>query len=703
MNKKTSFYKAAATSLVCTAFLFGCSNSDSDSESSTTSLVAKAENVKAMTADDINDSISKLVKYDEDDAYIAWKNENPTYIELNGTEANFDTSAAVIFQNNILTIKAGGTYVLSGSLADGQIVVDAEDKNTVRLVLNGVEINNNDSAAIFVSKAEKTVISLEGGTENLLSDGGNYVFDDSSTDEPNATLFSKDNLTINGEGKLVVDANYNNGITSKDELKITGGVIQIDAKDDGLMGRDIVAVKEGTITVHAGGDGVKSSNDKDTSKGAIVLQGGTIDITAVNDGVQAESSLWITDGAYTIATGGGSPETIKTNDDRMGMGGKNGGMSNGTNTTTSTTTTDTTESDSAKGLKATVDIVIGGGQFNLDTSDDAIHSNKNVNIVEGELKIASGDDGVHADTSVITSGGTINVTKSYEGIEGNSITIFDGEINVTTSDDGINVGGGADGSGMDIQATTEGNLLSINGGNIVVNANGDGLDANGSILMTAGTVFVNGPTSSGNGSLDYDSSFEMNGGLLIAAGSSGMAQASSEQSSQNSILMTYPETQEAGTVVHLEDSEGNNIVTFKPAKDYQSVFISSDKIKKDESYTLFSGGTVTGSESNGIYKDGTTEKGGTKVVEFTVSDSVTWLNESGVTTGNSAGGGPGGMGGGAPDGGGGNPGDRFADLDEETRIKVEAIMEQERAGTITREEAQTQLAELGVEFGGPRQ
>lgn len=232
-----------------------------------------------------------------------------------------------------------------------------------------------------------------------------------------------------------------------------------------------------------------------------------------------------------------------------------------------------------------------------------------------------------------------------------------------------------------------------------VDSNGDGLDSNGSISMTGGTAIVSGPTNDGNAPLDYDQSFEMNGGFLIAAGSSGMAMAVSEEYTQNSILMSYPETQLAGTILHLEDSKGNTVVTFAPEKDYQSVVISSPKLAKDASYTLYSDGTSTRKASDGLYEGGDYQEG-TKVVEFTISDSVTWLDESGATEAKSAG--PGGMGGRTGGGqmpeGKGNPGDMFTGLDDETKEKAESIMEQERNCTITREEAQEQLAELGVEL-----
>jgi hypothetical protein len=175
--------------------------------------------------------------------------------------------------------------------------------------------------------------------------------------------------------------------------------------------------------------------------------------------------------------------------------------------------------------------------------------------------------------------------------------------------------------------------LNINGGSITVDASGDGLDSNGSIVMTKGTVIVSGPTTNNNGALDYDGTFEISGGLLMSAGSSGMEQTTSEESTQNSIIMTYTETQKTGTVVNLEDNKGNSVGTFTPKKDYQSVVVSSPELVKDETYTLYSGET--------------------KVVEFTIASSITWLNEDGVTTSKSSNqGGPGNQ------GGQGNPGER---------------------------------------------
>ncbi|MEH6991455.1 carbohydrate-binding domain-containing protein [Neobacillus drentensis] len=691
MLKRKSRYTKWTAPLLCTALLFGCSNNSSEIDTANNSVATvNAESLSTIGDKNIADVISGIVTYDKDDLYSDWKSEDTTGIQLTGTGATVEDSGGAIAEGNIITIKTSGTYVISGKLNDGQIIVDAEDKATVRLVLNGTEINSAANSPIYVKKAEKTVISLEDGTENSISDGKTYNLE-GSDDEPNAALFSKGNLTINGTGKLVVKGNYNNGITSKDDLKVTGGTIEIEAADDGLMGRDLLAVKDGDITIKAGGDAVKSTNDKDASKGVIAIEGGAFDLVAANDGFQAVTSLLIADGDFKISTGGGSPERVGTKE--------GGGQRPGQTTTTTTAAVAESESDSAKGLKAGTEVGIGGGTFEIDSLDDAVHSNNSVTITGGKMAIATGDDGIHGDSAVFANGGDITISKSYEGIESLVITIAGGNIEVNASDDGINVGGGVDGSNPDMQSTTsENNLLTISGGNVYVNAQGDGLDSNGSISMTDGTVIVSGPTNNGNGSLDYDQTLDISGGLLIAAGSSGMVQAASENSKQHSMLMTYPETQAAGTILHLEDSKGNTVATFAPEKDYQAVFISSPKLEKDGTYTLYSDGSATGSEANGLYKDGE-YSGGTKVVEFKIADFVTWLNESGITTAQSGGPGGGGRGGQAPMDGG-NRGDMFSNLDEESRTKAQEIMEKERAGTITREEAQAQLAELGVEFGG---
>lgn len=655
MNRKSMYFKLL-TVLLCATFLLACStNTTSQTETGTQPAVTDQTSLNTVGAKDISAAISALVTYDNDDNYSDWKNENPSYIELKGAAVDIKGSGAEVKDSKI-TITAAGVYVISGKLDNGQIVVDVQDKGTVRLVLNGVEINSADNAPIYVKNAGKTILTLQDGTENFISDGAKYVLEDASTDEPNAAIFSKDSLTINGNGTVTVRGNYNNGITTKDDLKITGGNIKINAVDDGLMGRDMVAIKDGNIVIEAGGDGIKSSNDTDASKGFIAIEEGSFDIKSGKDGIQAETSLLINSGTFAITSGGGSANAkVKASD--MGQGQK--GIPNiatsatpntntAPNTTTtpktaiSTTTATTSEVQSMKAMKASTDIAINGGTFNIDSADDAIHSNSNVAIAGGDITITAGDDGIHADSSIMAEGGKINITKSYEGIESAAVTISAGEIHIIASDDGINIAGGNDGSavngrpGQNNFSASSGNKLNISGGYVVVDSSGDGLDSNGSIYMSGGTVLVSGPTASMNGALDYDGVFEISGGVLIAAGSTGMAQVPSEQSTQNSMLMYYTQVQKEGTIIHVKDNAGNTVVTFAPKKEYQSVAISSPELNKDSAYTLYSGGTSTGSSTEGLYTDGEYQNG-TKIVDFTLYKSVTWMSETGETTAASSG------------------------------------------------------------------
>lgn len=571
MNKRFTGFKVLAVFL-CMIILSSCSN-NSAQQSNNASQIAADTVSNANNGDVKNANIvtSDMVTYENDDYYSEWKNQNPNYIELNGTSARLTGTGAVV-NGSKTTITTAGVYAVSGKLDNGQIIVDVQDKGTVKLILNGMEINCADNAPIYVKNAGKTIITLQEGTQNFVTDGEKYVFPDSSTDEPSAAIFSKDNLTVNGTGELTVRANFKDGIASKDDLKITGGNINIYSADDGLIGRDMVMVKGGNITIEAGGDGIKATNDTDTVKGFIALEGGTFDINAGADGIQAS-----------------------------------------------------------------IDITISGGTLKIDSSDDAIHSNNSITIAGGDISIASGDDGIHADSSVAIKGGKTNITKSYEGVESANISVSGGETHVVSSDDGINVSGGNDGSsvngrpGQNNFSVLENSKLDISGGYISVDALGDGLDSNGSITMANGTVAVTGPTASNNAAIDYNGTFKMSGGFLIAAGSAGMAETPSEQSTQYSIEMFYSKIQQAGTMIHLKDSKGKTIATFAPKREYQSVVISSPELKKNASYTLYSGGTSAGSVSDGLYTDGTYQ-GGTKIVDFTVSNSVTWLSETGVTS-----------------------------------------------------------------------
>ncbi len=325
----------------------------------------------------------------------------------------------VSVDKSTLTITAAGIYELSGDLENGQVIVDTQDEENVTLILNGVNIHNEDSAALFVADAKEVVLVLADQTENFFSDGTEYLFASADVDEPNATMFSTADMTIFGNGSLTVEGNYNDGIASKDGLIIASGTINVTSVDDGIRGKDYLVVKDGDITIDAQGDGLKSDNAEDATMGYIEIQSGSFQISSAADAIQAETDIVISAGEFNLTTAGGSNEQISTD-------------------------------ASAKGFKAGVNINIDGGTFDINAADDAINTNGNIVINEGDFTLASGDDGLHADQTLEINDGIISVTESYEGIESAVITINGGNLHINASDDGINVAGGNDGSGMEM-------------------------------------------------------------------------------------------------------------------------------------------------------------------------------------------------------------------------------------------------------------
>lgn len=560
----------------------------------------------AETAVVTNTETMMQASFNEEDAYSNWQNGTVTTITLSDTGIQVEGLGASA-QGQVLTITSGGTYVLNGTLSSGQIVVNSNDTNVVRLVLNGVEITCEDNAPLYVENAKKVVVSLEEGTTNRFTDGATYG---TNTEEPDSAIFSKDDLTFNGTGTLEVNANYQNGITSKDDLRIMEGTFIVNAVNHGIKGKDMVAIKDGNFKVNAGGDAIKSTEDVDQTKGFVNIEAGTFNLTAGQDGIQGETNVQILGGTYEIVTNGGSANG-ETHTQEMGMGG----MMRPERATEETST-------SYKGIKATQNIMITNGTIHLDTADDSIHSNHNIEISGGEIKAASGDDGIHADNLLTITAGNIDVTKSYEGLEALNVVISGGDIQVVASDDGINVAGGNDSSALSrpgannfSQTTNSDAKLQIDGGTITVDADGDGLDANGAIYMNGGMVVVNGPTNGGNGALDYDTACEVTGGTFIAAGSMQMAQGVSESSTQPTLMMTFTQaTQAAGTMIHVKDEAGNIVVSCAPTKAYQSLVISSPELIQGKTYTLSYGASDI------------------SIGSFTIESSTTFLNESGVTT-----------------------------------------------------------------------
>lgn len=490
--------------------------------------------------------------------------------------------ASVLVSGTTVTLTKGGVYRVTGALSDGQVKVDAKGE-TVRLVLAGASVCRTGSAALYLCRAKKVIVTLEAGSENLLQSRGTFVCEDEN--KVDAALFSKSDLTLNGAGALTVSTEAGHGIVSKDSLVVTGGTLAVTASSHALAGKDSVRIGGGTMTLNAGGDGIHAENTDDTALGYLFVSDGTLNITAAGDGLDAATTLQVEGGKFTV-----------------------------------TAHTDTKSDNSTKGLKASGDLLITGGEIAVTADDDALHTNRNAAVTGGTMTLATGDDGIHADGNLTVSGGEITVTESYEGLEGLTVDITGGTVQITASDDGINAGGGTDqsgfggfggnrmpdtfgfGGGMRPGAVgTEGTeppdaaggtaepsscYLNISGGEITVNADGDGVDSNGTLTVSGGTLVIYGPTNNGNGAIDYETSGTVTGGRILALGASGMAENFGSASTQGSALVTLSTAGSAGDAVCVRDSAGKELLSCTARKNFNSVVFSCPELQVGETYTL---------------------------------------------------------------------------------------------------------------------
>lgn len=580
-------------------------------------------------------------------------------IKLNGDSVTTEGDG-VSADGSAVTISKEGIYRVSGKLSDGQIIVDA-DKAKVQIVLDNADITCKSSSPIYGKDSDKIFVTLAENSENTLTDGTSYTFADEQNSEPDACIFSSDSITLNGTGSLNINANFADGIHSKDDIVITGGNITINSAADGIKGKDYVAINGGKFDITSGQDGIKSTETDDTAFGFVYINGGDISIDAANDGIQAETDAVIHGGNVNITCGGGYENAApEQNDIGFGGGGFGGdytppegfegmtppeGFGQGMTppqrdiqqtAALTTAETETTVSDSTKGIKGGLSVEISGGDITVNSADDAIHSNGNITINGGTSSLAAGGDGIHADNIIDITAGFVDITKSYEGIEAAVINISGGETSLISSDDGFNATDGVTQQGG-MGTYSQGVELNISGGTLYVDAQGDGLDSNGNMTISGGTVLVNGPTNGGNGALDGNGEMTVNGGILIAAGSSQMAETPSANSTQYCVSAGIGSTQAAGTLITLTDENGD-ILSFAPSKTFDHIVISTPDIEKGMTYTIEAGGSSTAENSFGLYEAGGYDGKGTEVGSFTAEDTISYIGTQSAMGGGFGGG-----------------------------------------------------------------
>ena len=404
---RTSLSVAAVALAVSLA---GCStaatSSSSPSTSGTSTTSATQQAVTAAT-------IEEDTHYDNDD--LTWDASTEVAISLSdgGSKVTSSASTGVAVDGNTVTISAAGTYRLSGSLSDGRIVVAAGDSDTVRIILDGVELGNSTGSPFVVQSADEAIMYLEDGSTNTLSDASSYA--DQGDDAPNAALYSMADLTIAGPGSLKVTGKYNDGIVSKDGLVLASGKVTVDAADDGIRGKDYTVLLDGAYQVTAGGDGVKADNDADEGRGWLLVSGGSLSVTAGDDGVKAFNTLTVSGGTVNVAKSeegleaqhiaiSGGNVTVTSNDDGVnasggastssssGSGGMGGGMGGGE-----------TVGDYS--------VDVSGGALTINSQGDGLDSNGNASISGGTVVVNGptndGNGALDVNGELAVSGGTV--------------------------------------------------------------------------------------------------------------------------------------------------------------------------------------------------------------------------------------------------------------------------------------------------------
>ena len=589
------------TLVLALGLLSGCSlreqpNSAGSSDNSTEAGESNSDSTdSSATPVEVDFSKTDGDMFTERDGRTVYDESKAVTVKLDKTSATA-SSDSVKITGSTVTITEEATYILSGELSDGMIVVDAGDTAKLQLVLNGVHVTSKTSAALYILEADKVFVTLAEGTTNTLANAGSFTaIDDNNID---AALFSKQDLTMNGTGALTVTSPAGHGIVCKDDLVITGGTYTVNSASHGLDANDSVRIANAALTIDAGKDAFHAENTDDASLGFVYIASGTIKAEAEGDGISAGAYMQIADGTIDLLVGGGSENGSKEYSDNFGgfMGGdRPGGMRS------ADTQSDATDesSSSMKGLKATNSMLISGGSITVDSADDSIHADVSVIINGGTFTIASGDDAIHAEDTLTVTAGKIAISESYEGLEALHIDIQGGDIQLKASDDGLNAAGGTDQSGTTggrdgmfgggmgghggMSSHSNGSIK-VSGGNLYINSSGDGMDANGTLEISGGYTVVVGPTQGDTATLDYDTSGVITGGTFIGTGASGMAQTFSD--SEQGVIAVSVGNQSAGTKITLKNKSGNSLLEHTPELDFAVVILSSPALVKGETYSI---------------------------------------------------------------------------------------------------------------------
>ena len=518
-----------------------------------------------------DNSISDVVYFVEKDA-AAFSNADKAVVNyadcdatitLNGVSGSISDRAGS--SGNTVEITTKGVYRVTGSSENVSIVVDDDKKSgVVYLALDNVSMTHSNGACIYVKSADKLIIYAVG--ENSLSFSSPVAVTDPSTAQSiDSPVFSKDNLTFNGENgsKLTVSSSLK-GVVVKDDLKFTGSDVSVTSVGVGLDVNDSVRIGGGDLTINSGKEGVNLKNS--AGDPYFYIDGGRATIVSFLDGisVKGESSKVVLAGGSLDITAGGGSESPKNS------------------------------SYSQKGVKCVGNVLVGKVGLTVSSADDCLNSNSSVFLTDGTVALSSSDDGVHADKTISVSGGDVAIEKAHEGLEALTVLISGGKTSVNASDDGVNASADlteTDGVDAGNKAFQKGKIA-ISGGSVHISASGSGLDSDGSVFISGGTVIVEGSETADNGALKKGKGAvaSITGGTVLAIGPVDKA-INFDAGTQCSALLAL--AGQAGTSVSVNDGSG---FSFTATQDFGCVVYSSPSMKMGRSYVVTAGETSANAE-----------------------------------------------------------------------------------------------------------
>ena len=632
MNKKI-LTSATSVTLLAALALTGCSTTSNALASGTTaadSSVGTTATTSSATATDIvasNSLFSTNVKsgekldvdthYSEQD--LSWDTSSETAIDLSNPTA----TDGVTVEDGTLTITKAGTYKLSGEY-QGQIKVETADSDAVRLVLDNANITNSSGAALNVVNADEVILYSASGTTNTISDGADYTA--TGEDDPDAVVYSKADLTIAGEGTLKVNGNHEDGIHTSDGLVIASGTLEVNAANTGIKGKDYVDILGGTINVTAQQDGIKSTNDTDEGQGWTRLSNGTVTVNAGDDGFKASRVVEISGGSLTVKQSdegieaqyinvSGGDVNVTSADDGMNASLK---TSDSESTDSSANTFDTANQQQNNQQQGS----LPGGQQN-GTSNQQQQGTGQPPQGQPPAMSGSSQDGTSQNGTTGTGQQQNNTQNQGNQNMGQPPAMPGGNAQDGTSQNGT-TGTGQQGMGQPPQDGMPGGgggtfevvdaAINVSGGNITVNAEGDGIDSNGVTTLSGGTLIVNGPSQGGNAALDTNGDLLLNGATVLSGSTADMFEAPSTNSTSGYLKLTNSSGFEQGSTVQVADSSGKVVANYKVTKsNVQLVLVSSSSIVKGQSYTVYT--TTSAVDSNAT----SLASGATELGSFTAS------------------------------------------------------------------------------------